>query len=171
MLRNGKELVIMLISRMKLEDINRISEINREEHVTLRYKVIGEELVPIKVDWIEARWNSEECEQRIRKWKAEIEDGGAMFGAQIDGMLVGSAILGNRIINDNMLQLVALHVSKDYRRKGIASKLMAEVCKLAKERGAEALYISANSNGPAVNFYLSQGVSASKDDVVKIGLL
>jgi ribosomal protein S18 acetylase RimI-like enzyme len=74
-------------------------------------------------------------------------------------MLAGVAVLGNRPICDDdvMLQMIFLHVSQNHRRKGIAHKLVEEIVKVAKERGAERLYISATPSDSAIGFYISMG--------------
>jgi len=50
-----------------------------------------------------------------------------------------------------------MHVSNGYRRKDIATELFNIICKLAKEKGAKKLYISAMPSESAIGFYLSQG--------------
>jgi len=55
------------------------------------------------------------------------------------------------------MQLAHLHVSASYRRRGIAARLFAEVARLAQERGARSLYVSATPSGSAIGFYLSRG--------------
>ena len=65
--------------------------------------------------------------------------------------------------NVDQIQLVLLHVSRAYRRQGIAARLMDEVVTLARERGAAYLYISATESRSAVGFYLSQGCELAQD--------
>jgi ribosomal protein S18 acetylase RimI-like enzyme len=50
-----------------------------------------------------------------------------------------------------------LYVSNGYRRQGIARRLMDEVSRIARERGARRLYISATETESAVGFYLDYG--------------
>jgi len=56
-----------------------------------------------------------------------------------------------------MLQMIFLHVSQNNRRKGTARKLVEEIVKVAKERGAERLYISATPSDLAIGFYIGLG--------------
>lgn len=53
--------------------------------------------------------------------------------------------------------MTTLHVSQPYRRRGVARKLVQTVADLARQHGAQALYVSAIPSQSAVNFYLSQG--------------
>jgi ribosomal protein S18 acetylase RimI-like enzyme len=55
-----------------------------------------------------------------------------------------------------MAHLVALFVSKDDRRQGIASHLTQEIMRLAKAHGASQIYVSATPSESAIGFYLSQ---------------
>jgi ribosomal protein S18 acetylase RimI-like enzyme len=48
-------------------------------------------------------------------------------------------------------------VSRNYRRKGIASLLTEEVARLARAGDARRLYVSATPSGPTVEFYRSHG--------------
>jgi ribosomal protein S18 acetylase RimI-like enzyme len=56
-----------------------------------------------------------------------------------------------------MANLSVLYVSRNYRRKGIASILAGEVARLARADGARRLYVSATPSGAAVGFYRSHG--------------
>ena len=56
-----------------------------------------------------------------------------------------------------MAQLSFLHVSRPHRRAGIAAVLMAELFRVAGERGAATLYVSSAPTESAVGFYLRLG--------------
>jgi GNAT superfamily N-acetyltransferase len=53
--------------------------------------------------------------------------------------------------------LAFLHGSADYRRQGLGHRLLACVCRRARERGARLLYISAIPSNSAVGFYTGCG--------------
>lgn len=129
------------------------------EKVKLLYKYNKGSLLPEKVDLDVPRWNEQECARRISELSEELAKGGIAIGAIDGNLLVGLAVLGHKLIGDNLdeIQLVSLHVSKNYRRKGIATELFDRICKLAKEKGAKRLYISATPSESAVGFYISQG--------------
>lgn len=55
------------------------------------------------------------------------------------------------------LQLKFLHVSRDYRKRGIASMLFKLAVEKAKELGAKKLYISATPSEHTVNYYRELG--------------
>ena len=85
--------------------------------------------------------------------------GGTFWGAFENDILVGAAILEGRFIGSQQetLQLKFLHVSRDYRKRGIASTLFNLAVEEAKAFGAKKLYISATPSENTVNYYLRLG--------------
>lgn len=152
----------MLIRQLATQDIERISEIDRAEQVTIGYNYLNGKLETEAVNWNIPRWYTHDethafsVASHIRQWKPMLEAGGVMIGALDKDVLAGFAILRYRLTTE-MAQLAALFVSKDYRRQGIAEQMMGEVVRLAKANGAGALYVSATPSESAVGFYLSQG--------------
>jgi len=149
----------LIIKELSREDIGRIREIDRSEKVRLLYKHKEGALIPEKVDLDVPRWSEQECERHISTLSSELSNGGTLIGAIDGNLLVGVAVIGHRFIGENLdeIQLVFLHVSNCYRRKGIATKLFNTICKLAKDKGAEKLYVSATPSRSAVGFYVSHG--------------
>ena len=70
--------------------------------------------------------------------------------------MVGIIVLRPRL-TDEMAQLAALFVSRDYRRTGIATQLTHHLIRMARASGARRLYVSATPSRSAVGFYQSQG--------------
>jgi len=149
----------LIIKELNKEDIDRIREIDRAEKVKLLYRCKDGSLIPEKVDLNVPRWSKQEYAKRISTLSRELSKGGTLIGAIDGNVLVGAAILGHKLIGENLdeFQLVFLHVSIGYRRKGIATKLFNLICKLAKDKGARQLYISSTPSESAVGFYLSHG--------------
>ena len=56
-----------------------------------------------------------------------------------------------------MLQLKFLHVSRDYRKRGIASTLFKLAVEKAKAQGAKKLYLSATPSENTINYYMQPG--------------
>jgi predicted N-acetyltransferase YhbS len=85
--------------------------------------------------------------------------GGTFWGAFEHETLVGVAILESKFIGSRQdtLQLKFLHVSRDYRKRGIASTLFKFAVKKAGTLGATKLYISATPSENTVNYYLHLG--------------
>ncbi len=80
----------------------------------------------------------------------------AVVGAFAGDELVGLASVRYRLQPD-MAQLTTLHVSEAYRRQGVATQLVAEVMRMARESGARRHYASAVPTESAVGFYTNCG--------------
>ncbi|HUE99459.1 MAG TPA: GNAT family N-acetyltransferase [Anaerolineales bacterium] len=85
--------------------------------------------------------------------------GGTFWGALENDILIGVAILESKFIGSQheTLQLKFLHVSRDYRKRGIASTLFKLAVEQAKALGATKLYISATPSEHTVNYYMQLG--------------
>jgi GNAT superfamily N-acetyltransferase len=139
----------------------RIAEMDRREHVTMGYRMQDGEIVEEAVDWDIPNWRLDPKKKftlaaRLRDWGAELDRGGAFFAALDGSRLVGFAVLGN-VFRQGSLQLVALFVSRDWRRGGLARRLTEIVADRARKKGATALYISSTPSESAVGFYRSLG--------------
>jgi GNAT superfamily N-acetyltransferase len=53
--------------------------------------------------------------------------------------------------------LAWLHVSRPYRRRGVARALWKAAADTARRGGARSMYVSATPTGSAVGFYVSEG--------------
>lgn len=150
----------MIIKTLDNSYIKRIGEIDRSEHVTVHYVHKEGKLEAEIVDWQVSRWadddSVESVQARIKEWSALLNQGSLLLAAFDDETLAGFAIFRSRL-TETMAQLAVLHVSKDYRRQGVAKALTARVTEMAIESGASSLYVSATSTGSAVGFYQSQG--------------
>ena len=149
------------IKQLDADKIARISEIDRSEHVTKGYKFQNGRLVSKTVDWNVPRWpmdGSDDFSVRgmLKFLTPILEAGGILLGALDGDDLAGLAVLRPHL-EEQMAQLVALFVSKDYRRKGIARRLTEEAIRLARDYGDRRLYVSATPSESAIGFYLSQG--------------
>jgi len=81
---------------------------------------------------------------------------GRIWGAFDAERLVGIAAYRPHLTN-TMDQLTFLHVSNGYRRQGIASRLFDQIEELARQSGAQELYVSATPSESAVGFYMNRG--------------
>ena len=149
------------IKEMETSDIRRIAELDRSEHVTLAYAYRDGQLKSDTVDWAVPRWSTNggsahSLQAQVEAWKPLLEQGGTMLGAADGDLLVAMAIY-RPDLTASTAQLAVLHVSNGYRRRGIATRLTAEVVRLARRDGARDLYVSATPSQSAVGFYKSQG--------------
>ena len=79
-----------------------------------------------------------------------------MLGAFDGDRLVGFAIY-QPSLSEALANFAVLHVTRTYRRKGIAWALTNEVVRLARADGARRLYVSATPTRAIVDFYRKQG--------------
>lgn len=88
-----------------------------------------------------------------------FDRGGTFYGAFENEHLVGVSVLESKWIGSqkDTLQLKFLHVSRDFRRQGIASTLFRMSVEKAKSLGARKLYISATPSEHTVNYYKGLG--------------
>ena len=147
--------------RMNRDEVYRIRELDRSEHVTAGYAVRDGQLRAEAVDWRVPNWNPQgdgphSMARRVAATARVLEGGGVAVGAFDGGTLVGCATLRFRL-TQTMAQLAGLCVSRDYRRQGIATRLVTEVLRLARESGASEIYVSATPSESAVGFYQSLG--------------
>ncbi|MCF7920382.1 MAG: GNAT family N-acetyltransferase [Candidatus Cloacimonetes bacterium] len=149
---------------MRSDEIKRISEVKREEIINYVYTTkcddTGFGLVTTCVEksppGVEPPWGEKGVEHRINNWKPSLQQGGCMYGAFDNDRLVGFVILGPKR-EDNSGEIVAIFIDKDYRRIGIAGKLMKWAEKKAKSLEMESLFLYSNPTGSAMGFYLNQG--------------
>ncbi len=150
---------MLVIKRMDKSQIGRIGEIDRTEHVTLGYTVRDGKLAAEAVDWRVPRWFDDGPEHSVSSLVESLSpmlaNGSALWGAFDGDALVGVMVYRPHL-TEEMAQLVFLHVSHGYRRRGIATRLTAECIRLARADGAEKLYVSATPSGSAVGFYQGQ---------------
>jgi len=148
------------IKRMKSSEIDRIGEIDRSEHVTMGYTVRDGKLEAEAVNWQVPRWFDDgpvhSVTGMVEFLSPMLANGSTLWGA-FDGDALVGVMVYRAHLTATMAQLVFLHVSHGHRRQGIAARLTAECIRLAREDGAEQLYVSATPSGSAVGFYQSQG--------------
>jgi predicted N-acetyltransferase YhbS len=84
-----------------------------------------------------------------------FDRGAEFFGAFDAGALVGAAVVDTRWRGPSrdLLQLELLHVSRDYRARGVGSGLFEQARDAARARGARGLYISATPTENTIRFY------------------
>lgn len=149
------------VRQLPASDIVRLGEIDRSEQVHVGYTYRDGKLQAEAVDWQVPPWYAEgegphSLKTMIQFCARHLEECGVLLGALDGERLAGVAILRYRLA-ESMAQLAFVHVSRAYRRQGIAARLTEEAVRLAREDGARRLYVSATPSESAVGFYLSQG--------------
>lgn len=145
---------------LEAHDVSRICDIDRTEQIRTGYRVEAGKLVQMDVLWDTPPWFEEGSEHSfpymIHVLEEDLACGGVILGA-FDGERLAGVASFRPHLTETMGQLSLLHVSNGYRRQKIASHLFDQVEALARESGAQQLYVSATPSGSAVGFYISRG--------------
>ncbi len=121
----------------------------------------------IKSDPFIDDWTAQDYAQLIKDLKNLYAHGGFIIGAFIDGILKGFASVDGRLKGSccQYADLTNLHVSEDFRRRGIGSQLFNIASDFAKSIGAKKLYISSHSAIETQNFYKHMGCIDTKEPI------
>lgn len=143
-------------------DVELVRGIDRAEHVDMQYAVVDGRLVEAPVFMADIpRWDPDGTGQhsvaaQVAAYREDVERGGVLLGAFEDDEVAGLAVVVPSHRGD-LAQLAALHVSRPFRRRGVAGALWDEAARIARAAGASAMYVSATPTGSAVGFYLGKG--------------
>jgi predicted N-acetyltransferase YhbS len=104
-------------------------------------------------------WPPDEARTTTPGLYESFDRGGIFFGAFDKGSLVGNSALDTlwRGSRRDLLQLLRLHVSRDYRAQGVGRRLFEQARDAARARGARGLYISATPTENTIHFYQRRG--------------
>jgi predicted N-acetyltransferase YhbS len=149
----------IMMRRLERDELDLFWTIDRREVIRNIYVLRDGELVltPKYVDV--PGWAPGQREQGAEHISDCFERGGSAFGIFDGKELVGAALTDSILRGESRdrIQLARLHVSRDYRRRGIGVELFDAARADARERGARYLYVSAAPTENTVNFYLHRG--------------
>ena len=152
-----------MITYMELEasDLSRIAEIDRSEVIRIGYEIREGELEEIDVVWDTPNFMKEgegehTVASQIEFCRSHMANNAIAFGGFDGEAFVAIGIL-TPDIRPNMAQLAYLHVSREYRRKGIGAALTHQLLARAGALGAKRVYVSAVPSQSAIGFYRSFG--------------
>jgi len=147
------------IREMSIQEADQLGEIDRSEWIEATYRMVNGQLERLEEGHECATWCEEQVKELIARFGVEVSSGGYAVGAYDEGQLVGFGVLGHKFrgSNSDQLHVDLLYVTRNYRRRGIGKRIMDELEKAAKARGASCLYISSTETQSAVSFYRSYG--------------
>lgn len=149
------------IRRLGRDELVRVAEIDRTEHIDVLYLQDGERLIERPGGWDSPPWErggdgEHSVEARVRELHGYIDLGGIALGALVDGHLVGIGVVVPQR-RHGLAQLAFLHVSAPWRGAGIGSALSAQLDAVARSAGATEMVVSATPSRNTVTFYLGRG--------------
>jgi len=152
----------MRVRSLPAADVVRVADIDRSEHVELQYRVVDGSLqqVPATITevpkWDPAGSGPHSVLAEIQFCRSVLARGGELLGAFDGERTAGLAIIQARF-EPPVAWLAFLHVSRPYRRQGVAQALWSAAVDVALAAVATSLYVSATPTESAVGFYLRQG--------------
>lgn len=145
---------------LKQNELNALAEINLEENIVQKYYVENEQLKLKEQDYKITCWNSIELVNLIKKLYLDYQNDGMVFGAFVNGDLIGMISLNTVQDNNEKIMLVEhIYMSKEYRDQGVGRKLFDLVIEEVKKNNKTKVYIISNPNKSSVDFYLSLGAT------------
>jgi predicted N-acetyltransferase YhbS len=145
------------------DEVALVRAIDRREVIDAIYYLVDGALVLRPEHYDMQGWPPGEIEKSIA-WLLEMFDRGGWFCGVFDGeQMVAVAVLDGKFIGapPDMLQLAFLHVSRDYRGRGLGRDLFHAAAAEARARGARRMYVSATPSQHTITFYLAQGCALS----------
>ena len=130
------------------------------QEVTRVYRLSGGELRLVPLFFTETRSG-----ERKKEKTAEILGGKYITYGAFEGDRVIGGIMPVPKLNKDRMIVDSLHVSREYRRRGIGRMLMNAAREEALRRGAKALYISCCSAKETIDYYMAMGCRLSGDPI------
>lgn len=149
----------MLLRALSRGEVTQIWTIDRREVVHNIYVLEDGELV-LRPDYFDIQgWPPGEEEIYTPLLYECFDRGGRFLGAFDGERLAGVVVVDTRLLGPqhDLVHLIMLQVSRDYRRHGLGAALFERAKATALELGASGLYISATPSENTIGFYRRQG--------------
>jgi len=151
---------LIIVKELPVSEIKQLALIDRSELVDslyfVREGVLVKEEKQIQIPaWSVEDSGSHSVPAKVRGMQDDLAQG-CLLGAYLNGQLAGLGSIRYHLSEDTA-QLLSLHISKPFRRQGVASAIYRELERLAINSGAQYFYVSACPTGSAVGFYTKQG--------------
>ncbi len=149
------------IRRLSSDEIRLIGSIDRSEHIDGLYTIEDGRLVhkPVEIDvpsWMLEGTGEHSVGGLIEDLEPLVVGGASLLGAFDQNEFLGLVIVDGSF-EPGLAWLVFLHVSRQHRRRGVASALWPAAERIALDAGADSMYVSATPSDSAVGFYLDRG--------------
>jgi GNAT superfamily N-acetyltransferase len=158
-----------------LEDaeLERLSGLDRSERITTAYVMSDEGMQARSVDWDIPKWQQDpdghdSLAEITAFCRGHMATGARALGClTADNRLAGIGVM-RMDVEPGVAQLAFLHVSRAYRRQGIAQQLLKQLIAWAEGLGAGEIYVSSAPNESAVSFYLSSGFEVTDRPIAEL---
>jgi GNAT superfamily N-acetyltransferase len=148
------------IRDLERDELSRVGEIDRTEHIKMLFEQVGSELVERRGSWDAGAWDPDgqgeySVAAQHRSLLRYVAAGGFARGAFSNGRLVGIGVVVPHI-RRAVAQLASLHVSHAHRSAGIGSRLCADLEQIARRVGDTEIVVTATPSENTVRFYLGR---------------
>jgi GNAT superfamily N-acetyltransferase len=142
-------------------EIDRIWTIDRREYIATILRAVDGGLQPEAHDFDVPGWDPETITRSTPLLYETFDRDGRFFAAFDGEQLAGVSVLDTlrRGERGDLLQLVFMHVGRDYRDQGVGTRLFEQARAAARALGARALYISATPSDHTIRFYQGRGAT------------
>jgi GNAT superfamily N-acetyltransferase len=163
---------MILYRPMSVDELVKLSSIDRREHVSVAFENRGGNLHSKPVDWDVPGFladgdGAHSVAEQVRFCLGHLRAGGRMIGA-FDGENLAGVGVWSPHVRPAMAQLAYLMVSRDYRRRGLASRLLQDIISDSLRVGCTRLYVSATPSESAVGFYRAHGFVVAREPLVEL---
>jgi ribosomal protein S18 acetylase RimI-like enzyme len=157
---------------MQSAELEQLADIDRSEIIRTGYRIEAGQLIKMPVEWDSPTFEKDGTGEhsvagQIAFCRGHVDRGGESLGA-FDGKRLAGIIILQPEIRPGLAQLAYLHISRAYRRQGIAHELLGQLESRAKQAGAKRLYVSAIPSESAIGFYSSQGFQLTPDPIPEL---
>lgn len=150
----------IVIRKLELKEctFDLLAKFNRYQEVKRCWRKENGEWQLKNISFIE-NWDNNRKLAEIQAFRNCVNAGGIVICAYVNDSLIGFASILNNLFGNkcNYIRLGMLHVSFEFRNKGIGKKLFEQICYEARNLGATKLYITAHSSEETQAFYKAVG--------------
>lgn len=110
-------------------------------------------------------WDKENLKGIVKYLKSCVQKGGDLLVATKNHKVIAFANIEAEIFGNscNYIEMPFIHVSHDFRHKGIGTELFIKIAFRAQSRGAQKLYIASHPSIESQRFYKKMHCTPSKE--------
>jgi len=150
---------------LQLPDVKKLTEIDASQYINKAWREVEGVRQLVDINYFDPTWPNGLADHQQRLLNT-LETGGIAIGAFDESeTLIAIVTVQNESFGSESqyVLLDQLFISKPYRGKGIGRQLLKRAGELAKQKGAEKLYICAGSAEETIAFYLAVGCTVAQE--------
>jgi GNAT superfamily N-acetyltransferase len=155
----GKNMINIIYRNLELKECDSIKAMNPSQYIKRAWREVDGKRQLIEINYQDPDWPGG-YERHFNSLRETILGGGRAIGAfDTNNKLLGFATINHEFIGEKFkyVLLDQLFITLEHRNKGIGKKLFMLCGKVAKEWGADKIYICAGSAEETIAFYFAIG--------------